>query len=632
MRTFYVDTVPGGQQACIQCNQFETGDTWRFQLFYGGGRYDIPAGATVKITGTKADKAAFAVAATVDSNEVVVAVTEQITAAAGRCIAELLIESDGAAIYSANFVIMVEPAAVQGELSTSTVPLSITDADGNVYVQSDLDVAAEALLERTAEDQYQQDLAAGVAKRVVEEYTGSTLAGVIQSVKSAIDGLSFSGQTFYNSGYFSRVRFTGDTDHIIQGGTMHDGLFYMLTPSTDYTSGYIVEVENQTVNRRAAVAGGGHMNDVTYCDKDNCFYIATGSTNICKVNATTLNQMSDVTVANDIVSILWDNTNEWFFCVTRMNYYKYAYDWTLIESGTASFRSEGFGGSTADQNGQSSFLIGSYYGWATNYVISDLYVRNAFIIFDPITLDVISEFDFPAARGDDEVQFAAYEDGILHAVSGNNVVRFYRSYIDKTKGNGIRDTVIPFNTTGYPLAASTNLSGIARPGYYYADSRETTPVTNAPGYYNNGEAQFLQMPFGLNSLMGLFFNGERASFRYSGAYHTLLTHKDLTYQLIGDIHLYTFMGIIGIACGTVYVTCDNALSIPLPLSTTPAFAVGAPVVGYTSDTDQVVYGYRGYSNGALVYRGGDASITSAQRRCRVLAVFLFKVNDFSYYS
>ena len=209
MRTFYVDTVPGGQQACIQCNQFETGDTWRFQLFYGGGRYDIPAGATVKITGTKADKAAFAVAATVDSNEVVVAVTEQITAAAGRCIAELLIESDGAAIYSANFVIMVEPAAVQGELSTTTVPLSITDADGNVYVQSDLDVAAEALLERTAEDQYQQDLAAGVAQRVVEEYTGTSLAGENQSVKSAIDGietdisaLSFSGQTFYNYGYF----------------------------------------------------------------------------------------------------------------------------------------------------------------------------------------------------------------------------------------------------------------------------------------------------------------------------------------------------------------------------------------------------------------------------------------------
>lgn len=480
---------------------------------------------------------------------------------------------------------------------------------------------------------------AGLGEWFLNRYNGQTLAGASQSVKSAIDGietdigtLSFSGQTLYNYGYFSRVRFTEDTNHIIQGGTMHDGLFYMLTPSTDYTSGYIVEVENLTVNRRAAVAGGGHMNDLAYCEKDNCFYIATCNSNVCRVNATTLIQMSDITLDNTINSILWDNDNEWFFCVTAQTYYKYSYDWQLLETGAASFRSQGFGGSTSGENGQSSFVIGKYYGWATNYVVNDLFVRNVFIIFDPYTMDVIAEFDSPAARADDEIQFAAYENGILHAVSGNNVVRFYRAYIDKTKGNGIRDTVIPINTTGYPLAASTDLSGISRPGYYYANSGEETPVTNAPGYYNNGDAQFLQIPFGLHSLMGLFFTGDRASFRYNDAYHTLLTHKDLTYQKIGDIHLYTFMGIIGFACGTVNVTCDNALSIPLPLSTSPAFAVGAPVVGYTSDTDQVVYGYRGYSNGALVYRGGDASITSASRKCRVWAMFLFKVNDFNYYS
>lgn len=455
---------------------------------------------------------------------------------------------------------------------------------------------------------------------------------VVQYVESELDKLKYFDNKFYNYGYYSRIRFTGDNDHVIQGGTIHNGLYYMLTSSTDYTNGYIVEVENLTVKRRSEIVNGGHMNDLAYCEKDGCFYIATCNTNVCRVNATTLIQMSDITVDNTINSILWDNENEWFFCVTAQTYYKYSYDWQLLETGVASFRSEGFGGSTTGQNGQSSFIIDRFYGWVTNYVINNLYVKNAFIIFDPKTLNVIAEFDFPASRADDEVQFAAYENGILYAVSGNYVTRFYRAYIDKTKGSGVRDTVTPINTAGYPLNASTNLAELVRPGYYYANSNEMTPVINAPGYYDNGDAQFLQMPFGLHSLLGLFLSGDRASFRYNDVYHTLLTQKDLTYQKIGDIHLYTFMGIVGIAFGTTYITCDNALSVPLPLSTSPAFAVSAPVVGYTSDTDQVIYGYRGYDNGSLIYRGGDANITSAQRRIRLMALIIFKINDFSYYS
>ena len=136
MRTFYVDTIPGGQQTCIQCNQFERGDEWRFQLFYGGGRYTIPVGAVVMITGTKADKAAFEVSATITDNTVIVTVTEQMTAAAGRCIAELMVIDGSTVLYSANFIIMVEPAAIQGELADSDIPLTIVDQYGNVYVQN----------------------------------------------------------------------------------------------------------------------------------------------------------------------------------------------------------------------------------------------------------------------------------------------------------------------------------------------------------------------------------------------------------------------------------------------------------------------------------------------------------------
>ena len=59
-----------------------------------------------------------------------------------------------------------------------------------MYVQSDLEEATEQMITLAAQQQYQQDLASGVAQRVVEQYAGSTLAGSKQTVKSAIDALN----------------------------------------------------------------------------------------------------------------------------------------------------------------------------------------------------------------------------------------------------------------------------------------------------------------------------------------------------------------------------------------------------------------------------------------------------------
>jgi hypothetical protein len=101
----------------------------------------------VSITGTKPDGAAYKVAGTVESNAVQITVTDQITACAGRSIAEILVESetDGTTLYSANFPLLVEPAAVQGDLSPSEIPAAIVDADGNVYYSKE--GIAEELIE-----------------------------------------------------------------------------------------------------------------------------------------------------------------------------------------------------------------------------------------------------------------------------------------------------------------------------------------------------------------------------------------------------------------------------------------------------------------------------------------------------
>lgn len=139
MREFSVDMIPGGAQTAVACNQFESGDTWVFALYYDGGRYSIPADAEVSITGTKPDGAAYNIAGTVVNNAVQIVVTDQITACAGRSIAEILVESetDGTTLYSANFPLLVEPAAVQGEFSPSEIPSAIVDTDGNVYYSAE---------------------------------------------------------------------------------------------------------------------------------------------------------------------------------------------------------------------------------------------------------------------------------------------------------------------------------------------------------------------------------------------------------------------------------------------------------------------------------------------------------------
>lgn len=111
MRKFRVNTIPNGIPVVIHCNQFETGDTWKFVIFSGDERYNIPAGATVKFQGTKSNKETFTISCTVSNNEVLVTVTDDITSSGGKCIAEIYIKSGDVNVYTANMLIAVEDTA-----------------------------------------------------------------------------------------------------------------------------------------------------------------------------------------------------------------------------------------------------------------------------------------------------------------------------------------------------------------------------------------------------------------------------------------------------------------------------------------------------------------------------------------
>ena len=95
-----------GAPLYINANQYDEGETWVFTLYKEDGTKYTPT--TGAIVGIKSDGHAIANAGTVDgSGNVVITETQQMTAAPGRAIYEILIDNDTHG--TANFVLMVEP-------------------------------------------------------------------------------------------------------------------------------------------------------------------------------------------------------------------------------------------------------------------------------------------------------------------------------------------------------------------------------------------------------------------------------------------------------------------------------------------------------------------------------------------
>lgn len=104
----------------INVNQYDSGEQWLFTLYNGAVQYTPSSGA---IVGIKSDRLGIINSGTVDSaGRVVINETQQMTAAAGKAVFELLI--DGGSHGTANFIVLVEPKpGDQADLSDSDLSL-----------------------------------------------------------------------------------------------------------------------------------------------------------------------------------------------------------------------------------------------------------------------------------------------------------------------------------------------------------------------------------------------------------------------------------------------------------------------------------------------------------------------------
>ena len=137
----------------INVNQYDHNETWIFTLYDETGQKYSPT--TGSIVGIKSDGYTIADAGTVNAaGQVVITETEQMTAAVGKAVFELLIDSQTHG--TANFVVLVEPSPTTGGI--------VSDSDLSL-IQQAIDSTNPEVIANTVSDWMDDNLvaASGVA-------------------------------------------------------------------------------------------------------------------------------------------------------------------------------------------------------------------------------------------------------------------------------------------------------------------------------------------------------------------------------------------------------------------------------------------------------------------------------------
>ena len=126
-QTILLNVIPEDVKPVIHVSQYDKGQTWIFKLMFGDSFYQIPAGASVTIQGTKKDGTGFQYSCTYSGHEVTAVEEQQMTVLAGDVPAELRITKGDDIIGTLNFIIRVEKAALSDETVISETELPIVE-------------------------------------------------------------------------------------------------------------------------------------------------------------------------------------------------------------------------------------------------------------------------------------------------------------------------------------------------------------------------------------------------------------------------------------------------------------------------------------------------------------------------
>lgn len=122
-----LNLIPGVVLPRLNIVQYDKGSrTLEFEIWNGQQRFTLTNQMTAKIQGTKPDRHGFDYSATVDTtNNIIVSnVTQQMTAAKGDAICEIVLNKGEERIGSLNFFLDIQPAALNDDtnISDSDIP------------------------------------------------------------------------------------------------------------------------------------------------------------------------------------------------------------------------------------------------------------------------------------------------------------------------------------------------------------------------------------------------------------------------------------------------------------------------------------------------------------------------------
>ncbi len=197
-----LDMVPGGKPPELRLNQYDSDFLVSFSLNARSRPFELEEGTTAAIRGTKPDGNGYSAEATVDRESITVLVTgdEQMTAAAGKGIFELTLYHGQKKLNTANFLIIVERAALDKDtVSQSTIRELVNVLDNSAEIiaagrqcseavegMQALTIRAENAADSAESDKDGAEQAANTAILVTERAT-NTLNALVQSATDEID-------------------------------------------------------------------------------------------------------------------------------------------------------------------------------------------------------------------------------------------------------------------------------------------------------------------------------------------------------------------------------------------------------------------------------------------------------------
>lgn len=131
-----IDMYPASVPVVVHLSQYDDDFTLEFTMFSSVGEFTVETGTTAKIRGTKKDGKGYSANATINTTQKKVTVTgnQQMTAIAGRNVYELVLTRNNKVLSTANFILDVEPAAMDANTVESESVIQEIGETVNAYL------------------------------------------------------------------------------------------------------------------------------------------------------------------------------------------------------------------------------------------------------------------------------------------------------------------------------------------------------------------------------------------------------------------------------------------------------------------------------------------------------------------